>query len=65
MNYKETTWEDLPAGLDQALRGLPVRVVYFDGDRDILFMDAARAIDVIQGSDAKAILMTPGSKAQN
>ncbi len=65
MNYKQTTWEELPEGLEQALLGLPVRVVYFEGDSDIPFMDAARAIDVIQGLGAKAILMTPLSKAEN
>jgi len=64
LNYKPTTWEELPAGLDQALRILPVRVVYFDGDSDITFMNVARAIDVIQELGAKVILLTPGSKAE-
>jgi len=62
LNYKQTTWVELPGGLAQALRGLPVRVVYFDGDNDVLFKDAARAIEIIQGLDAKAILLTPASK---
>jgi len=65
LNYKQTTWEKLPGGLEQALRGLPVRVVYFDAENDALFMDAAQAIDIIQGSGAKVILMTPGSKSEN
>jgi biopolymer transport protein ExbD len=65
LNYKQTTWEELPAGLDQALRVLPVRVVYFEGDNSIRFSDAARAIDIIQSAGARAILLTPGSKAQN
>jgi biopolymer transport protein ExbD len=65
LNYKETTWEELPEGLEQALLGLPVRVVYFEGDNEIMFMDVARAIDVIQGVRAKAILWTPRAKAEN
>jgi biopolymer transport protein ExbD len=65
LNYQQTTWEELPAGLDQALQGLPVRVVYFDGDGNIPFVDAAHAIDIIQGLGAKPILLTPGSKAEN
>lgn len=64
LNYKETSWERLAADLDEALRGLPIRVVYVDGDRDILFMEVVRAIDIIQGSGARAILITPGSKAK-
>jgi biopolymer transport protein ExbD len=64
LNYKKTTWEELPAGVDQALRGLPVRVVYFDADENALFMDAARAIDISEGARAKVILMTPGTKRQ-
>ena len=64
LNYKQTTWEDLPKGLEQSLRGLPVRVVYFDADRDALFMDAAKAIDIIQGLNAKPILLTPRSKSE-
>jgi hypothetical protein len=35
-----------------------------DGDNDILFMDAAQALDTIQGLGARAILVTPGSKAE-
>jgi biopolymer transport protein ExbD len=65
LNYKQTSWEELPTTLDQALRGLPVRVVYFDGDSRIPFMEAARAIDIIEGLNAIPLLMTPGSKAEN
>ena len=50
----------MPGGLEQALRGLSVRVVYFDAHNDALFMVAAWAIDIIQGLDARAILLTPG-----
>jgi biopolymer transport protein ExbD len=64
LNYKQTTWEELPGGLERALRGLPTTAVYFDADSDILFMDAAQALDIIQGLGAKAILVTPGSKAE-
>jgi biopolymer transport protein ExbD len=64
LNYKQTTWEELPRDLDGALRGLPAQIVYFDADNDILFMDAARALDTIQGLGARAILLTPGSKAE-
>jgi biopolymer transport protein ExbD len=65
LNYKPTTWNDLPAELDLALLVLPQRVVYFDADPDILFMDAAYAIDLINAAGAKPILMTPGSKKED
>jgi hypothetical protein len=64
LNYEETTWKELPGGLEQTLRGLPVRVVYFDCDNEIPFMDAARAIDIIEGMDAKVILVTPRSRVE-
>jgi hypothetical protein len=47
LNYKQTAWMEMPGGLEQALRGLSVRVVYFDAHNDALFMDAAWAIDII------------------
>lgn len=64
LNYEQTTWEQLPAKLEAALRGLPmrVRVVYVDGDVNIPFMDVARAVDVIEGAGAKPILLTPRPK---
>jgi hypothetical protein len=64
LNYKQTTWEELPTGLDRALAGVPMRVVYVDGDRDAVFMDAVRVIDVAQGLGAKTILLTPTSKEE-
>jgi biopolymer transport protein ExbD len=64
LNYRQTTWEELPRDLDGALRGQPAQVVYFDADNDVLFMDAARALDTIEGLGARAILVTPGSKAR-
>jgi|HubBroStandDraft_6_1064221.scaffolds.fasta_scaffold01624_4 biopolymer transport protein ExbD len=64
LNYKQTTWEELPAGLKEELRGLPAPVVYLDAANDMLFMEVAKALDIIQGLSAKAILMTPGSKAE-
>jgi len=65
LDYKQTTWEKLPSGLDQSLRGLPMRVVYVDGDSKIEFHVAARVIDIIQGQGAKAILLTPDSKTEH
>lgn len=64
LNYEQTTWEQLPAKLDSALRGLPmrVRVVYVDGDANIPFMDVVRAADVVEGAGARPILLTPRSK---
>lgn len=64
LNYKQTSREDLPKELEQELRSLPTPVVHFDADSDILFMDAAWALDIIQGLGAKAILITPDSKAE-
>jgi hypothetical protein len=54
LNYKQTAWMEMPGGLEQALRGLSVRVVYFDAHNNALFMDAAWAIDIIRGLDAKS-----------
>jgi Biopolymer transport protein ExbD/TolR len=48
LNYQRTTWQDLPAALDRALPGLPVRVLYFNADYDVPFLDAARAIAIMR-----------------
>ncbi|HWZ97369.1 MAG TPA: hypothetical protein VN025_06370 [Candidatus Dormibacteraeota bacterium] len=65
MNYKQTTWKDLPAELDLGLMVLPVRVAYVDADPEVQFYDVAHAIDMIEGNNARAILLTPRSKAGN
>jgi len=64
LNYQRTTWEKLPAGLDRALRVLPDRVVYVEGDAAIPFNDVARAIDIIRGSSARAILIAPSFQSE-
>lgn len=65
LNYKQTTWKDLPAELDLGLMVLPVRVAYVDADPEVQFYDVAHAIDMIEGNNARAILLTPRSKAGN
>lgn len=62
LNYRKTTWEALPTELDRALIGLPVRVVYVDGEDEATFGDAVRAIDLAEGLHARVILMTPQSR---
>jgi hypothetical protein len=64
LNYKQTTWEELPAVLDRALVDIPVRVVYVDGDSAATFMDVVRAVDIAQGLGVKTILLTPDSKEE-
>jgi len=62
LNYKQTTWRDLPVALNQALGSLSQRVVYFDADPNVPFTDAAHTIDMIEGANARIILITPKSR---
>lgn len=63
LNYKQTNWEALPAELDLGLMVLPVRVAYVDAAPEVQFSEVARAIDLIEGHNARAILLTPHTKS--
>jgi biopolymer transport protein ExbD len=64
VNSKEVKWAELPGAVKQALGQRAERWVYFEGDHDIRFSQAARAIDIIEAEGGKVVLVTPGTRAE-
>jgi biopolymer transport protein ExbD len=56
--------EELQAKLKEKLGRQMVWTVYFEADGDCLYMDAAYAIDTIQGLGAKLIWITPKTREE-
>jgi len=64
LNAKQISPAELPSALHAALARRASWIVYFDADSDMRFMDAAVALDIIQGARAKVVLLTPKTRAQ-
>jgi biopolymer transport protein TolR len=50
INNEDTTWDGLGPRMEQIFKDRAEKVAFVKGDNDVLFMDVARAIDVIRGS---------------
>jgi biopolymer transport protein ExbD len=63
LDSRQVELTDLPEALEQAFRTRPDRYVYLDGDPNIPFVDAARAMAAIRKAHGDVILLTPGTKS--
>src|SRR5581483_553782 len=50
INNEDTTWEGLGPRLEQIFKERAEKVAFVKGDNDVLFMDVARAIDIMRGA---------------
>jgi biopolymer transport protein TolR len=50
INNEDTTWEGLGPRMEQIFKDRAEKVAFVKGDNDVLFMDVARAIDVMRGA---------------
>jgi biopolymer transport protein ExbD len=50
INNEDTTWETLGPRMEQIFKERAEKVAFVKGDNDVLFMDVARAIDVMKGA---------------
>ena len=50
INNEDTTWEGLGPRMEQIFKDRAEKVAFVKGDNDVLFMDVARAIDIMRGS---------------
>jgi biopolymer transport protein ExbD len=64
VNQQLVAREELRARLQEELLRRGIWVVYFEADPNCLFMDAAYAIDTIQGLGAKMIWITPKTREE-
>jgi len=44
---------------------MPTWPVYFEGDQDLEWQDAAKVIDLIRGANAEVVLLTPRRQAKS
>jgi biopolymer transport protein TolR len=50
INNEDTTWETLGPRIEQIFKDRAEKVAFVKGDNDVLFMNVARAIDVMRGA---------------
>jgi biopolymer transport protein TolR len=48
INNEDTTWEGLGPRLEQIFKERAEKIAFVKGDNDVLFMDVARAIDIMR-----------------
>jgi biopolymer transport protein TolR len=50
INNEDTTWEGLGPRMEQVFKDRAEKVAFVKGDNDVLFMDVARAIDIMKSA---------------
>jgi biopolymer transport protein ExbD len=50
INQEDTTWEGLGPRLEEIFKQRAEKVAFVKGDRDVLFAQVARAIDIMRGA---------------
>jgi biopolymer transport protein TolR len=50
INNEDVTWENLGARMEQIFKERAEKVAFVKGDNDVMFMDVARAIDIMRGA---------------
>ncbi|GAC1619978.1 MAG: protein TolR [Candidatus Acidiferrum sp.] len=50
INNEDTTWEGLGPRMEEIFKERAEKVAFVKGDKDVLFMEVARAIDIMRGA---------------
>ena len=50
INNEDVTWENLGPRMEQIFKERAEKVAFVKGDNDVMFMDVARAIDIMRGA---------------
>jgi biopolymer transport protein TolR len=50
INNEDVTWENLGARMEEIFKERAEKVAFVKGDNDVMFMDVARAIDIMRGA---------------
>ena len=50
INNEDTTWEALGPRMEQIFKDRAEKVAFVKGDNDVLFMEVAKAIDIMKGA---------------
>jgi biopolymer transport protein TolR len=49
-NNEDTTWDRLGPRMEEIFKERAEKIAFVKGDNDVLFMDVARAIDIMRGA---------------
>ena len=55
INNEDTTWDTLGPRIEQIFKDRAEKVAFVKGDNDVLFMNVARAIDVMRGAGIEKV----------
>ena len=55
INQEDTTWEGLGPRMETIFKERAEKIAFVKGDNDVLFMDVARAIDIMRGAGIEKI----------
>ena len=50
INNEDTTWDQLGPRMEQIFKERAEKIAFVKGDNDIMFMEVARAIDIMRGA---------------
>src|SRR6266404_6255235 len=50
INNEDTTWEGLGPRIEQIFKERAEKIAFVKGDNDVMFMEVARAIDIMRGA---------------
>jgi biopolymer transport protein TolR len=50
INNEDTTWDTLGSRMEQIFKDRAEKVAFVKGDKDVMFMDVPRAIDIMKGA---------------
>jgi len=50
INNEDTTWEGLGPRMEQIFKERAEKIAFVKGDNDVMFMEVARAIDIMRGA---------------
>src|SRR2546425_13063895 len=50
INQEETTWDRLGPRMEEIFKERAEKIAFVKGDNDVMFMDVARAIDIMRGA---------------
>jgi biopolymer transport protein TolR len=55
INNEEIAWDSLAARMSQIFQQRAEKVAFVKGDNDVMFMDVARAIDIVRGAGSEKV----------
>jgi len=50
INQEDTTWDRLGPRMEEIFKERAEKIAFVKGDNDVMFMDVARAIDIMRGA---------------